>query len=85
MACRSVQNCELLCCGVAEAFVVPYSTLHYRVTGRILPGCQSGPQHYLTDSELVNFLVGCASVGYAKSRKQVIAHVQSIVASNVLL
>ena len=44
---------------------------------------RSGPPCYLNDQEekqLVNFLIGCAKVGYAKSRKEVLVVVQSLIA-----
>lgn len=68
----------------AESFGVPKSTLQDRVSGKVPFGTKSGPSKYLNDeeeSELVNFLVGCASVGYAKSKQQVIMLVRSIVES----
>ena len=46
-----------------------------------MQGATSGPHTYLSDTEhgeLVNFLIRCADVGYAKSHKQVITLVQSI-------
>lgn len=48
-------------------------------------GGQSGPQKYLSDeeeAELEGFLVGCASVGFARSRQQVIELVQEVVNRN---
>ncbi len=59
---------------------------HYnydRVSGRVQFGAKSGPPRYLSDNEekeLSNFLVGCAKIGYARSRKQVIALVRAIIA-----
>ena len=66
----------------ALEFDVPKSTLHDRLIGRVVLGGQSGPQKYLTDEEedeLEEFLVGCASVGFARSRQQVIELVQEVV------
>ena len=66
----------------ALEFGVPKSTLHDRLTGRVAVGGQSGPQKYLSDEEeeeLEEFLIGCASVGFAKSRQQVIELVQEVV------
>ena len=63
---------------------VPRSTLGDRVSGRVIPGSTSGPPTYLTASEereLVQFLVRSASIGYAKSRKDVMAIVQRIMVS----
>ena len=63
-------------------FDVPKSTLHDRLSGKVTVRGQSRPQKYLTDEEeeeLENFLTGCASVGFAKSRQQVIELVQEVV------
>ena len=55
----------------AAEFNVPKSTLGDRVSGRVKQGAVSGPQKYLStaDKELTRFLLGCAAIGYAKSRK----------------
>jgi len=38
-------------------------------SGRVEFGLHSGPARYLTDEEeLVNFICGCASMGYAKTK-----------------
>lgn len=58
----------------ALVYGVPKSTLHDRVSGKVLPGCQGGAPRYLEDEEeeeLVRWLEGCAAVGYAKSVKEV--------------
>lgn len=58
---------------------IPKSTLQGYVSGKHLIG-SSGHRRYLTgeeETELVTFLSGCAKVGYARTRKQVIALVQS--------
>ena len=63
---------------------IPKSTLNDRVSGHVEFGSRSGPARYLTDKEkqeLVNFLYGCAKMGYAKTRKDVLAIVESIMAS----
>ena len=80
-AVEAVKEKKLSVRRAAEEFGVPKSTVHDRVSGRIPFGCTSGPERYLTDqeeSELVNFLSGCASVGYAKSRHQVLALVEQV-------
>ncbi len=49
----------------AEEYDIPKSTLHDRVSGRVLVGASSGPPKYLTDEEEVElevFLTGCARV-----------------------
>ena len=66
----------------ADAFGVPKSTLQDRVSGRVCFGAKSGPPKFLSDKEeleLVNFLCGCAAVGYAKSKQQVLSLVRSVV------
>ena len=41
---------------------------------------KSGSKNYLTEeASLVDFLVGCAKIGYAESRKDVLAIAQQIV------
>ena len=65
----------------ADAFGVPKSTLQDCVSGRVCFGAKSGPPKFLSDEEeleLVNFLCGCAAVGYAKS-KQILSLVRSVV------
>ena len=45
-------------------------------------GSVSGLTKYLSDveeEELVQFLLGCSSIGFAKSRKQILAIIQSVV------
>jgi len=54
------------------------------LSGRVQFGTKSGPPRYLTDpeeEELVNFLSGCAALGYARSKRDVIALVQQVVAT----
>ena len=60
----------------SEEYAIPKSTLHDRVSGRVQAGECSGPSKYLSDEEeqeLEEFLTVCASIGYARSRMQVIA------------
>lgn len=66
----------------ADLYGVPKSTLQDRLTGRVQFGTTSGPNRYLTDveeQELVSFLMGCASIGYPKTVKQIISIVQNVV------
>ena len=69
------------CCrgmGIREAaarFGVPKSTLGDRVSGRVVMGSTSGPKPYLSteeEDELVKFLLRCGSIGYPKSRQEVL-------------
>ena len=68
----------------AELYNVPRSTLFDRVTGKVVHGARSGPQPYLSieeEEELTNFLLETAKIGYAHTRKQVLALVQQMVNS----
>ena len=52
-----------------------------RISGKFSLDSRSGSGRLLTDEEesrLADFLVGCATIGYAKSRKEVLAIVQQI-------
>ena len=65
----------------SEVFGVPKSTLHDRLTGKVLFGSHSGPSRLMSEreeEELVSFLIHCASVGYPRSRKDILNLVQTI-------
>lgn len=70
------------CLSIREAaiqFGVPKSTLGDRVSGLVLIGSTSGPQTYLDkneEEELVLFNLHFSEIGYAKSRKQILALVR---------
>jgi hypothetical protein len=58
--------------------------LQDRVAGRVGPNAKAGAKRLLTDSEekaLSNFIIGCASVGYAKSKKDILVIVKTILAA----
>ena len=66
----------------AEAYGIPKSTLGDRISGKILGGGTNS--RYLTDDEeqeLVSFIIGCATIGYAKTVKEILAVVQRILAA----
>lgn len=68
----------------ASQYGVPKSTLHDRVSGRVQPGAVPGAHRYLDDEEeeeVVRWLEGCASIGYAKSVREVRSIVGAIVAA----
>ena len=57
-------------------------TLHEKVTGKVALQVKGGSKNYLMDEEeasLVDFLIGYATISYAKSRKDVLAIAQQIV------
>jgi len=60
---------------------VPVTTLHNRVSGRVTHGTKPGPVPYMNSDEekaLGNYLKQCASVGYGKTRKQVLAIAEKV-------
>jgi hypothetical protein len=64
----------------AEEYGIPKSTLHDRIVGKV--GSKSGPRRYLDsceEIELLNFLSHCSSLGYSRTRQQVIDLVQETV------
>ena len=65
----------------AELHGVPKSTLGDRITGRVLPGKKSGPEPYLNEkeeAELVTFLLRLSSIGYGRTRKDVLVLVEQV-------
>lgn len=65
---------------------VTKSTLGDRVSGRVTHGTVSGPPKYLSEQEeeeLVRFILGCASVGYPKTRKEILSLVQTQVEKTI--
>ena len=68
----------------AQQYDVPKSTLGDRVSGRVLPGAISGPPTYQTndeEKELVSFLCRAAEIGHGRTRHEVIAIVERVLAS----
>ena len=63
---------------------VPKSTVGDRVSGRIQHGSVSRPPKYLTneeEQELMRLLIRCASIGFPKTRCEVLSLIQNIVDS----
>lgn len=64
----------------AEQHGVPLSTLKDRFSGRVVHGTKPGPRSYLSkdeESELADFLMECAKLGYGKTRRDVKCIVES--------
>ena len=62
-------------------FNVPRKTLNDRINGKVVHGTLSGRSRYLNyieEEELVRFLLQSSSIGYARTRSEVIALVQRI-------
>ena len=67
----------------AEKYEVPKSTLYDCVSGKVTLQTRSGPERYWSDEEkhrLAKWLLRCASIGYAKSKKEMLAIVDVIIA-----
>ena len=83
-AVSAVLQNQMSVCAAAELYGIPKSTLGDRISERVLPGTASGAVRYLADSEekeLAEFIVGCASIGYPKTIRDILAIVRSILAS----
>ena len=53
---------------------IPATTLKDRLSGRVKENCHPGPSRYLTENEeneLSTFVKDCASIGYGKTRQEV--------------
>ena len=64
----------------ARDYGIPRSTLYDRVSGKVVHGVKPGPRPYLTseeEKELGTYLKQCAKVGYGKTRRDVLALVQT--------
>jgi len=60
---------------------IPKSTITDQISGHVMMGSKSGTPRYLNahqEAELVHFLLECASIGYPKSRQDVIVMVQRL-------
>lgn len=80
-ACDAIRNEGLSQTRAAEEYGIPRSTLGDYFRGRTFPGAKSGRMKYLTDAEeaeLARFLIKCASLGFSKSRLDVIAMAQRV-------
>ena len=77
---ETVKKGEMSLIQASEVFGVPISMLHDRITGKVLFGSHSGPRRFLSEKEeeeLVVFLTHCATIGYPRSRKDVMNIVQA--------
>ena len=70
-AFEAVQQGELSVCQAAEEYGVPRSTLQDKVAGRSVLNARSGWALLTANEEkhLADFLIGCASIGYANPTK----------------
>ena len=82
-ALEAVQRGELSIRRAAEEYGVPRTTLQDKAAGRSDVNAKSGRPLLTVNEEksLADFLIGCASIGYAKSRKDVLSIVQQILYS----
>ena len=80
---KAVQQGELSVRQAAEEYGVPRTTLQDKVAGSYHVDTQSGRPLLTANEEmsLADFLVGCASIGYDKSCKDVLSIVQQILHS----
>ena len=67
---------------------VPRSTLHDRISGRLVHGTKSGPLPYLShqeEHEFSKFIEETAKAGYGRSRKQIKKIAEDVAHDNGLL
>ena len=86
-AVKAVHTGDLTLRKASLMYNVPRSTLHDRVSGRIAMDSRPGRQPFLTmeeEEELVSFLLKCATIGYAHTRKEVLILMRRIVDSKGL-
>ena len=65
----------------ALMYNVPKSTLGDRVSGHVQAGAISGPPRYLfcmEEGELARFIFHCGTIGYARSKSEILALVQRV-------
>lgn len=80
-ALNEFKNGKLTIGKIAKKFQIPKTTLHNRISGRVIHGTKPGPKPYLQADEevvLVDHLISAAKVGYGKTRKQVNMMVEAI-------
>ena len=81
---EAVQRGEMSTHCTREEHGVPRSTLQDKASGKRSVDANTGSHCRLLrdeESRLADFVCGCASIGYAKSRKEVLAIVQQIINS----
>ena len=81
-ACEAISQRGISVRRAALEYNIPKSTLQDRLNGKVLPGATSGPERYLSpeeENELAKFVMHCAKIGYARTRKQVLAIVEAAV------
>ena len=78
-AIDAVKNRHVSVRRAEEQYGIPKSTIHDHVSGRVSKGAKKGNPKYLTDDDeamLVSFVEKCASIGYPRTRQQVLTHRQ---------
>ena len=79
-AMKAVQECGSSIDRAAIEYGVPQTTLRDRISGRVTHGVNPGPKPYLNataEVELSTFSQQCASIGYGKTRRDVLYIAQS--------
>ena len=82
-ALESVLHCGMNISMAARTYNIPKSTLYDHEVGNVLPGTKSGHPTVLNkeeEEELVSFLIECAEIGFPRTRLDVIAMAEMVVA-----
>ena len=74
---KSVQEGKFVVNETAVQHSVPPTTLKYRLSGHVQHGTKPGSPPYLEEKVLSSFITICASVGYAKTHRDVMGIAQS--------
>ena len=78
LACEAVSSRTLSLRRAEEHFGVPKSTIHDRINKKVATSTP-GPEKYLStieEEELAHFLIGCAAIGYPRTRADVVSIVE---------
>ena len=79
LACEDVKSKKLSLRQAEEFYGVPKSIIHNRIRNKVSGACRPGSEKYLStieEEELSHFLLGCAAIGYPRTRQQVVTIVQ---------
>ena len=73
-AMRAVKENQMTVLRASQLCNIPKTTLHDRISGKVLHGSKPGPKSYFLpteEKEMANFLVDVAKAGYSKTRREV--------------
>ena len=87
-ATEAVMNGKTSINKAAVMYNVPCTSLKYRLSGKVVHGTRPGPKRYLNEieeKELADHLIEAASIGYGKTRREVILITEKVAREKNLL